>query len=138
MPQLTVITCVQYWCWISHAYPEAYRTAGENSWLWLAFGVSLLYIPLAFFAYGYITKPTNNNWWIYHIHWKRQAIDPMQSSIAITMVMCVHQYSIFSLVADRTQLRTSLLYPSLTDEPGSLVSYHPRRRQASRNTCCSV
>jgi hypothetical protein len=32
-----------YWCWINSSYSD-YRIAGENSWLWLAFAASLLFV----------------------------------------------------------------------------------------------
>ncbi|KAJ6469331.1 hypothetical protein C8R45DRAFT_428778 [Mycena sanguinolenta] len=54
-----------YWCWINSSYPN-YRIAIENFWLWMAFAVSILYIPLVFWNAGYIV-PRDPQWWTFRI-----------------------------------------------------------------------
>ncbi|KAF7349424.1 hypothetical protein MSAN_01732300 [Mycena sanguinolenta] len=54
-----------YWCWINGSYPS-YRIAIENFWLWMAFAVSILYIPLVLWDAGYII-PCDPQWWTFRI-----------------------------------------------------------------------
>ncbi|KAF7325193.1 hypothetical protein MKEN_00563500 [Mycena kentingensis (nom. inval.)] len=61
-----------YWCWINSAYGD-YRIAIEDFWLWIAFWVATLYIPLLFWASGVIAPadadPDVNkpSWWKFEL-----------------------------------------------------------------------
>ncbi|KAJ7893850.1 hypothetical protein B0H14DRAFT_2559484 [Mycena olivaceomarginata] len=60
-----ILICEQYWCWINSSYPN-YCTALENFWLWIAFAVSVLYVPLFFWDTGRIT-PGDPKWWTFKV-----------------------------------------------------------------------
>jgi len=90
-------TPTPYWCWINSAYSN-FRTAGENFWLWLALGVSVLYIPLFYWSRGYVT-PSHDTWWRFQIHSRRE----------------------MGFEGGQQRISMSLFHPSLTDEFGSLV-----------------
>jgi len=60
-------TPTPYWCWIGKQYPME-RIVGQYLWLWLTLFVSILsYIPLFFWAQGYITVDPQR-WWKFRFH----------------------------------------------------------------------
>jgi hypothetical protein len=60
---------MQYWCWIGDRY-TAERIFGQYLWLWLTLLVSIMsYIPLFFWARGYITVDPQR-WWKFTFHIK--------------------------------------------------------------------
>ncbi|KAF8217607.1 hypothetical protein K438DRAFT_4637 [Mycena galopus ATCC 62051] len=75
-----------YWCWINSSYPS-YRIAIENFWLWIGFAVSVLYIPLLFWATGHVI-PGEPAWWTFKFSTGKKRSD----RLAAKLILCALAY----------------------------------------------
>lgn len=82
-----------YTCWINSDYPN-HRIAGENFWLWIAFAVSVLYIPLFFWSRGYIS-PVRGAWWRFRINSAGERETRCTSrSVSTSIIICGLAYCV--------------------------------------------
>ncbi|KIM89215.1 hypothetical protein PILCRDRAFT_61176, partial [Piloderma croceum F 1598] len=91
-------TPTPYWCWIGERY-TAERIFGQYLWLWLTLLVSILsYIPLFFWARGYITVDSQR-WWKFTLHYKIpfDALDHQSRQRTLGMIAYPFVYSILVL-----------------------------------------